>query len=131
MWTYFGATLGAAVVGIGAVVYIVPDSHRHTLYKNSFKGAKDVTMNLFSSEIKSSTLDTTKDEYRIDWFITIHLSYYEPKPVLDWLLALETDNEIFTDDTKLRPLEGTARRMIRRSTRFSRRSSSTARLTGS
>ena len=99
MWKYYGALLGAAVLGIGVSVYNVSDTHRWTLYQTRESG-KEHLMRYFNSEIEPASLETTADGARVAWFANRHPSYYEPQAVLDWLPTLELNNPIFAEDAK-------------------------------
>jgi len=99
LWTYFGALLGAVVVGSGVVVYNVTDTHRWTLYQTRLS-AKDHMMQCFNNQIEPESLETTLDGHRADSFVTTHPSYFDHQPVLNWLLSLEIDNALFAEGTK-------------------------------
>ena len=60
LWRYYGVLLGAAVVGIGVVIYNVSDTHRWTLYQTRVS-AKEYVMQYFNLEIKPDSLETTAD----------------------------------------------------------------------
>ena len=97
LWRYYGALLGAAVVGIGLVKCNVSDTHRWTLYQTRLS-AKGFVMQYFYLEIKPDSLETTADGWRVYRLVKEHPSYFEPEAVLDFLLTLEIDNQIFAED---------------------------------